>query len=145
MISYYVGITLGLCGVSLSGFVADAAEGLGACMSPASMLSAGIVLGGFGLKKLLSGLRPYLYSAIRLLALPLVFALPLLLLGARGIYLTLPLCSMALPVGLNTVVFPESFGIDSSENAKLCFVSFLMSILTLPVVLALVSAAAEIV
>ncbi len=145
MISYYAGIILGLTGISLSGFLEDAVTGLGACMSPASMLSAGIVLGSFGLKKLLSGIRPYLYSAIRLLGIPLVFALPLLLLGMRGVYLALPLTALAMPVGLNTVVFPESFGFDSSENAKLCFVSFIMSILTLPVVLALVSAVAGIV
>jgi predicted permease len=142
MLGYYGGITLGLFGVNLSGFLGDAVKGLGACMSPASMLSAGIVLGTFGLKKLVSGARPYLYGLIRLAGIPLLFGVPLFLLGARGVYLALPLAAISMPVGLNTVVFPESFGLDASDNAKLCFVSFIMSILTLPVVFAVASAVA---
>lgn len=144
MVSLYIGIVMGLTGVSASGFVADAVSGLGACMSPASMLSAGIVLGGFGAKKLLSGIRPYVFSLIRLVGIPALFAVPLYLavrfLGASAIFLILPMAALALPVGLNTVVYPESFGYDASDNAKLCFVSFVMSILTLPVVFSLIAA-----
>lgn len=144
MFGYYGGILLGLSGIPLGGFITDTLSGLGACMSPASMLSAGIVLGSLSAKKLLSGIRPYVYSLIRLVGLPILFGVPLFLvvhfLKLDGIFLILPMAAIALPVGLNTVVYPESFGHDASENAKLCFVSFVMSILTLPVVFSLVSA-----
>lgn len=146
MVSYYVGIVMGLTGLSAKGFLADAVSGLGACMSPASMLSAGIVLGGFGAKKLLAGIRPYAFSLIRLVGIPLLFGIPLFLavyfLKLDSIFLILPMASLSMPVGLNTVVYPESFGYDASDNAKLCFVSFVMSILTLPVVFSLVSSVA---
>lgn len=146
MLSYYVGIVMGLTGLSAEGFLADAVSGLGACMSPASMLSAGIVLGGFGAKKLLAGVRPYAFSLLRLVAIPALFAVPLYLAvrfgNISGIFLVLPMAALAMPVGLNTVVYPESFGYDASENAKLCFVSFVMSILTLPVIFSLVSSVA---
>ena len=108
------------------------------------MLSAGIVLGGFGAKKLLAGYRPYAFSLIRLVGIPLLFGIPLFLavqfFHISGVFLILPMAALAMPVGLNTVVYPESFGYDASDNAKLCFVSFVMSILTLPVVFSLVSA-----
>ncbi len=146
MLSYYVGIVMGLTDLSAKGFLADAVSGLGACMSPASMLSAGIVLGGFGAKKLLAGVRPYAFSLLRLVAIPALFAVPLYLAvrfgNISGIFLVLPMAALAMPVGLNTVVYPESFGYDASENAKLCFVSFVMSILTLPVIFSLVSSVA---
>ena len=103
------------------------------------MLSAGIVLGSFPLKKLVCGVRPYLYSLIRLIGLPLLFGVPLYFLHIGDIPFALCITALALPVGLNTVVFPEAMGIDSSENAKLCFISFIMSILTLPFVFSILS------
>ncbi len=138
MLSYYVSILMGLTGFRFPAFLSDAIDATGACMSPACMLSIGIVLGCFALKDLLSGWRPYLYSFIRLVILPVLFGIALYSAGVKGFYFAIGLASVALPVGLNVVVFPESFGQDSSKNAKTCFVSILMSIITLPVVFALV-------
>ncbi len=140
MISYYLGIVLGLSGIRLPAFLADAADALGACMSPASMLSAGIVLGAMKFANLLSSPRSYLYSFIRLIGIPSLFGIFMYLLHLRGIFLALPLVGLSMSMGLNTVVFPESFGKDASENAKHCFVSVLLSVFTLPVVFAVISA-----
>lgn len=144
MISYYAAILLGLSGIRLPAFLSDAASALGACMSPASMLSAGIVLGAAGLGGLLSLPRSYLYTAIRLVGLPVLFGIPLYFMQIRGIYLVLPIAALSMSIGLNTVVFPTSFGHDASENAKHCFVSVIFSIITLPVIFAVVTALAGI-
>ena len=63
----------------------------------------------------------------------------LFLLGIRGMYLALPVMILAMPLGLNLVVFPESMGIDASSNAKMCFVCNLLTICVLPFVFALLS------
>ena len=63
----------------------------------------------------------------------------LFLLGVRGMYLALPVMILAMPLGLNLVVFPESMGIDASDNAKMCFVCNLLTIAVLPFVFALLS------
>lgn len=139
MISYYVGMAMGLTGIAFPSFLQDAVQGLGNCMSPASMLSAGIVLGSIPFLKLLSGVRSYLFSFIRLALIPAFFGVILYFLGVKGIYLTLAISALALPCGMNTVVFPESFGYDATDNAKLCFVSCLMAIITLPLVFGLIS------
>ena len=49
---------------------------------------------------------------------------------------------VSLPLGLNLVVFPESLGFekDAENNAKLCFISFLMSLITLPCIFTLLTA-----
>ncbi len=140
MIGCYAGCILGISGFSLPGLLRDALESAGACMSPASMLLAGIVMGAFPLKKLLSGARPYLLALVRLIGMPLLFGIPLSLLGIRGIWLFLALAVLSMPSGMNIVVYPESLGQDASGNAKICFVSTLLSIVTLPVSFALIGA-----
>ncbi|MBR2615112.1 MAG: AEC family transporter [Clostridia bacterium] len=142
IIGCYIGCILGLTGFQLPSLVTSALSGAAACMSPASMILAGVVMGSFPLKKLVSGLRPYLLGLIRLLGLPLFFGVILYVLGLRGTELFLGLVSVSLPSGMNIVVYPESLGQDASANAKVCFVSVLMSLLTLPVVYSIIQTVA---
>lgn len=136
-----IGVGIGLSGIRLPAFIDDSITAAGRCMSPCSMLLAGFMMGKFPLKQLLTGWRPYVYSAIRLIGIPLIFAGILLLCGMRGMYLMLPLLIVGLPLGLNLVVYPESQGHEkeASDNAKLCFVSYLLAILVLPFTFALLS------
>ena len=125
VISLVIGVAIGLLGIRLPSFVSNALAGAGSCMSPCSMLLAGFMLGKFPLKNLLTGWRPYVYSAIRLILIPLIFGAVLLLLRMEGQFLMLPLLVAGIPLGLNLVVYPESQGFEkqASDNAKLCFVS----------------------
>ena len=75
-------------------------------------------------------------AGIRLLGIPALFCAVLFLVGIRGTYLLLPLLIFSMPLGLNLVVFPESLGEDASENAKLCFVSYILAAFILPVTFA---------
>ena len=53
----------------------------------------------------------------------------------------MPLLVAGIPLGLNLVVYPESQGYEkqASENAKLCFVSYLLALLVLPCTFAILS------
>jgi predicted permease len=139
IVSVFVGMALGLSGLELPPLVADVLTTAGNCMSPASMLLAGFVLGGFPLKDLFKGGRSYMMSAIRLIGIPALVGGILFLLGFREMYLALPVMILAMPLGLNLVVFPESMGIDASSNAKMCFVCNLLTIAVLPPIFALLS------
>ena len=137
-----VGIARGLSGLKLPAFCTSILSGIGGCMSPISMILGGIVLGNFPLGKLLSGARAYLYSGIRLLGIPILFTGILYVCGVRGIYLMLPSLFSALPLGMNLVVFPESYGIDASDNARTCFISYLLAAVLLPVSYGIISSLA---
>ena len=141
VITLGIGIAIGLSSVVMPPFVDSALKGLGGCMSPCSMLLAGFMLGKFPLKNLLTGWRPYVYSAIRLILIPLVFAGILMQCGMQGIYLMMSLLVAGIPLGLNLVVYPESQGYEkqASENAKLCFVSYLLALLVLPCTFAILT------
>ena len=128
-----IGMVLGLTELPLPGVVDDVLAGAAACMSPVAMLLAGFVLGAFPLKKLLTNGYAYLIGAIRLLGIPVVLGAVLWLMGLRDVWLLFPALIASLPLGLNLVVYPESQGIDASDNARLCCVSYLLSIITLPV------------
>ena len=140
-VSLLIGIAIGLSGLVLPPFVDSALKGLGSCMSPCSMLLAGFMLGKFPLKDLLKGWRPYIYSAVRLIAIPVIFGAILLLAGMEGRFLMMPLLVAGIPLGLNLVVYPESQGFEkhSSDNAKLCFVSYLLALLVLPITYAVLT------
>lgn len=141
VISLVIGAGLGLAGIQLPSFVDNALVGAGSCMSPCSMLLAGFMLGKFPIKDLLKGWRPYVYSAIRLIGIPVIFGSILLLAGIKGQYLMLPMLVAGIPLGLNLVVYPESRGFEkqASENAKLCFVSYLLALVILPCTFAIVT------
>ena len=136
-----IGIALGLSGIQLPAFMDNAITVAGNCMSPCAMLLAGFMLGKFPLKDLLTGWRPYVYSAIRLIGIPLIFGVVLFLLGMKDQYFMLPLLVAGIPLGLNLVVYPESQGHEkqASDNAKLCFVSYLLALAVLPCTFALLT------
>ena len=141
MVALTIGLTLGLCGIRLPKLLDDALVAAGSCMSPCSMLLAGFMLGKFPLKDLLTGWRPYAYSGIRLIGIPLIFGAILMACIIKGQYLMMPLLVAGIPLGLNLVVYPESQGFEkqASENAKLCFVSYLLALAVLPVTFSLLS------
>lgn len=136
------GIILGLSGIQLPAFCTSILSGIGGCMSPISMILAGIVLGSFPLGKLLTGTRAYLYSGIRLLGIPALVTGVLYVCGVRGIYMLLPCLFSALPLGMNLVVFPESYGIDASDNARMCFISCILAAILLPISYGIISSLA---
>lgn len=141
IVSLLLGVTLGLTGIKLPSLIRTALSGAGSCMSPCSMLLAGFMLGKFSLKQLFSGVRPYFLTAIRMLGIPLAFGAVMYLCGIRNLYLFLPLVYLCLPLGLNLVVYPESCGYEkeAGDNAKLCFISYVLALVVLPCIFAVLT------
>lgn len=139
VISVLAGAVIGLSGIQLPSIITGVLDGAGKCMSPCSMLLAGFMLGKFPLKQLFSGIRPYALTAIRMLGIPTLLGVVIYLCGVRGDYLFFPLTFTCLPLGLNLVVYPESLGYEkeAADNAKLCFVSYVLSLAVLPCLFAL--------
>lgn len=132
-ISLVLGAVCGLCAIPLPSFITSAISSAGACMSPLAMLLTGFVVGGYSLKKLASDKKIYLASAIRLIILPALFMLALLLLKTDSAIIRAALCATAMPLGLNTVVFPAAYGGDTTPGASMALISHLISIVTIPV------------
>ena len=112
----------------------------GNCMSPIAMIMTGITFAFIDIKKVLSNVGIYIVTVLRLIAYPLLFGGIALLVNRYIIAFddTIFNCfviSLAMPLGLNTIVIPAAFGRDTSVPASMALVSHSLSIMTIPLVM----------
>lgn len=49
------------------------------------------------------------------------------------------LCSLAMPLGLNTIVIPSAYGKDTSVASGMAVISHLISVITIPVIFLIIN------
>ncbi len=113
------------------------------CMSPIAMLVTGIALAKLPVVKMLQRVDVYVFTAIRLLAIPAVFG-SLAYLCHRWFGLDIGVVKVviiycALPMGLNPVVFTEANGGDGTIGAQCAFISHICCLATMPFAFGLVA------
>ncbi len=108
---------------------------LKSCMSPVAMLLTGITVANIDLKKTFSNLQIYSVTIARLIVIPLAFLAVLKLIPGlpQNLFVCL-IASVAMPLGLNTVVVPSAYGKDVSVAAGMALVSHLLSCVTIPLI-----------
>lgn len=137
MVALFLGMLAGLTEIRIPAIAMETLDLAAGCMAPVAMVLTGFVLGSFTPGQLFLKSKVHVASWIRLLALPAVVALVLWLLRVDTATILLATLLQAMPFGLNSVIFPQTNGGDSAEGARLCFVSHLYSLVTLPVVISL--------
>ena len=120
-------------------FITEVIRVLGSCMSPIAMIMTGITFAFIDIKKVLRCGSIYFVTALRLLAYPIVFGGIAYLVSNYLIEIpdTIYRCfifSLAMPLGLNTIVIPAAYGKDTSVPAGMALVSHISSILTIPLI-----------
>lgn len=134
IIATALGIAAGLSGISVPGVVTNVLTKASSCMAPVSMLLTGIVLSELPLKKVLSNRNVYPLTALRLVVIPVLAGLVLSHFCDAAIVHTAVLF-LALPCGLNTVVFPKLVDENCEIGAGIALVSTTLLCITLPLVL----------
>lgn len=129
-----IGVLIGLSGIKLPGFLSTAVSVTGSCMSPIAMMLTGITIANMDVKKVLSIKSIYVVSIIRLLAFPLIFIGVFKLVPISQNIVVCTICSLAMPLGLSTLVIPGGYGKDTSVAAGMAVVSHLLSAITIPVI-----------
>ena len=129
-----IGVLIGLSGIKLPGFLSTAVSVTGSCMSPIAMMLTGITIANMDVKKVLSIKSIYVVSIIRLLAFPLIFIGVFKLVPMSQNIVVCTICSLAMPLGLSTLVIPGGYGKDTSVAAGMAVVSHLLSAITIPVI-----------
>ncbi|MBR2464183.1 MAG: AEC family transporter [Clostridia bacterium] len=138
-ISMLIGIVIGLLKIPMPSFFVAVLDSSSACMSPVAMLLTGITVSTISFKKTFTDIRTYIISFVRLLALPLAFigiSLVVPVFKDKTI-LTCALCSLAMPLGLNTIVIPSAYGKDTTVAAGMAVISHLMALASIPLIFAI--------
>lgn len=142
-----IGLIIGILPVTMPSFVIDLLNVAGNCQSAIAMLLTGAVLANVPFVKLFTSVKPYIIGVIRLLVLPFIVGAVLYIVYLCGVtgeafktIFRLSIIVAAMPVGMNVVVFPESRGTDSTEGAKMCFLSYIMALGALPLVFTVMEA-----
>lgn len=134
-----VGMLIGLLGIKLPAWTMNVINTCGDCMSPVAMLLTGMTVAAIDLKKVLKDGSIYAVTAVRLLAIPLAGVAILSLLPIPNTFFVCAVCSLAMPLGLNTVVIPAAYGKDTSTASGMALISHLLSCLTIPLIFLLMS------
>lgn len=138
-ISMLVGMFVGLSGLMQPIWFTSAISSCAGCMSPIAMLLTGITVANADMKKIFTDFSIYVVSIIRLVLFPLVMMTILYILKMDDTLMICAICSVAMPLGLNTIVIPSAYGRDTTVAAGMAIVSHLLSCITIPIIFAVVS------
>ena len=131
-ISLFIGGGLGLLGVPQVDIVKRVISDTGSCMAPIAMILTGFVIGGYKFKSLFSQWETYFVTVLRLVVLPTTAVLILRWLNTPDEIVVATLCANAMPLGLNTVIIPSSYGESPDAGASMALVSQLCAVVTIP-------------
>lgn len=134
LVSMIVGMVIGITGIGLPKAVLSVVTTLGDCMSPVAMLLTGVTVASVPLKKIFKQPSVYAMTAIRLILLPLIFIGIFRLWNPSDTLVVCAICSLAMPLGLNTLVIPSAYGKDPTTAAGMAVISHLCSCLTIPLI-----------
>ena len=137
-IAMLIGMVIGLLNIKLPKWIVSLIDVSGDCMSPVAMILTGVVVSSISLKKTFTNVRIYIVSIIRLIIMPVLFI-------AAASFFNIPekiyicaLCSLAMPLGLNTIVIPSALGKDTTVAAGMAVISHLLSCITIPLIFLLI-------
>jgi len=116
-------------------FLGKSLDYLGSLCTPISVLVTGALLATLPLEKIFSNARIYLHSAIKLLAIPLVFCVLAKLCGLSDTYILLVAAMAGVPSAATITMLSELYDIDPPYASQTVGMSSVLSTATLPLVM----------
>lgn len=110
---------------------------VGAITVPLSLLVVGSFLADTRAAEVFRSGKLWILAALRLLIMPGVLCLILRAMGAETLVLNIAVIQVAMPVAINGTLLSMEYGGDTACMAQITFLTTLASILTIPVVAAL--------
>ena len=126
-----IGMLIGILKIPMPDFVDTAITATSGCMSPVAMLLTGMTI---DIKKVLKVKSIYVVSFLRLIVYPLLFIGFLMLVPMNKTFAICAVASLAMPLGLNTIVIPAAYGKDTTTASGMALISHVLAIITIPVI-----------
>ena len=107
--------------------------------TPLSMIVIGASLADIKIKNIFSNYRLYVCSILKLLVFPMIILAVVKLLGFTGIMAGVPVIITGMPVAANAVIISKEYGGNDILASEGVFISTMLSILTIPLLVFLLS------
>lgn len=137
-IAMLIGMVIGLLNIRLPKWTMSLINVSGDCMSPIAMILTGVVVSSISIKKTFTNVRIYIVSIIRLIIMPVLFIAVTSFFKIPETTYICVLCSLAMPLGLNTIVIPSALGKDTTVAAGMTVISHLLSCITIPLIFSII-------
>ena len=132
-----IGLPLFISGITLPQVLYSPISYLADLNTPLAMVMFGTYLASADWKTLLSDKRIFLTALVKIILLPAVTLCGLKLIGFGGTLLTACVLSASAPTANNTVMFSAKYGRDTALASKVTAFVSVLSVLTMPVMIAL--------
>ncbi len=129
-----IGMLIGIFKIPMPDFVDTAISATSGCMSPVAMLLTGMTIAKIDIKKVLKVKSIYVVSLLRLIVYPLLFIGFLMLVPMNKTFAICAVASLAMPLGLNTIVIPAAYGKYTTTASGMALISHILAIITIPVI-----------
>ncbi len=137
VLSVAVGLPLFISGIQLPEIINGAVTHIANLNTPLAMIFLGTYIANSDLKAMFKQKQNYLVALLKLLVLPSIMFLIFKLIGLSGIIITACMISASVPSATNTVMFAAKYGKDTGVASTVVAFCSLISVLTIPVMIAL--------
>ncbi len=136
-LSVLVGMPLFLLDVQLPSVITTPISSIGSMNTPLAMMMLGTYLANANVKSAFKEKNMYLVAFLKLLVLPLILIALFSLCGVKGDILIVASVFVSAPTATNTAMFAAKFDKDTALASQICGFSTILSIITMPVCVAL--------
>ncbi|MCL2038713.1 AEC family transporter [Candidatus Saccharibacteria bacterium] len=119
-------------------FITASIGSIAGATTPLALICVGFMLSQADLKKVFKKRKLFITAALQLTLGPLATYLVLTAFGFTGIERTVCVILQALPTATSLALFAKKYGSDDREASELVAISTLISVITLPIVVALI-------
>jgi len=137
--SVFLGLFLFLTSTKLPFFIQKPIQYLAALNTPLPMIVIGFYVASVKDFSILKDKKMFLASFLRLIFIPLLSLVLFYAVGIRGVLLSSLIISASTPVGATLVMFSIKFNKDAKKAGAFVAFTTLVSVLTMPIIIALVA------
>lgn len=138
-ISVIIGLPLFFLQPQIPYFIEYPMEIVGNCNSPLAMIVFGTFLANSNFKNLIIKKELYFVSFMRLIFIPGCMLVLFRLCGVKGDLLTAMIISSSAPTATNTAMYAAKYDNDAALGSEIAAQSSILSVLTMPVIVAIAS------
>lgn len=137
-LSIVVGVIVFIFSINIPPFILSTLQGVGSMTTPLSMFIIGSMLANVEIKKVFKGFEIYYMSFIKLILAPIFIAFVLKLFDINEVILQVCVIMVAMPTATLIGVLAEKYDINKEAASKSAFFTTVLSLLTIPLIMAIV-------